>query len=399
MPVTKPSLDLLRSLTDEYVLRALMAEHRLTRAGLATVTGLSKPTVSESVRRLTDGGVLADTGERTTGRGRVGSYYALADDIGCAVVVSVAPEAIVAEAIDVHGCVTGRTELVVERPARPAHVARSVQTCVRRALRAAGSPARLAVVSAADPVDRTTGRLVHLPDAPFLLGELSPVHILSRLVDGPVVVDNDVNWAAQAERAASPAGTMDDIAYVHLGEGLGCAIINDGTVRRGHSGLVGEIAHIVTMGPKGRPVPFTEMFAALGLRRPGSTAIDVDRLLSEVDRGGAAAQRTSSQLAQGICGILAAVVALADPSLVVIGGTWGRHPVILEAVAVELARHPRHTQVRAAAVTVEPSLVGARYAALERLRTSVVARATATRKPLASAGSARSTRRDLPRRP
>jgi hypothetical protein len=29
---------------------------------------------------------------------------------------------------------------------------------------------RLAVVSAADPVDRATGRLVHLPDSPFLLG-------------------------------------------------------------------------------------------------------------------------------------------------------------------------------------------------------------------------------------
>ena len=52
MAPAKPSLDLLRSLTDEHVLRALMEQRRLTRAQLAARTGLSKPTVSDSVRRL-----------------------------------------------------------------------------------------------------------------------------------------------------------------------------------------------------------------------------------------------------------------------------------------------------------------------------------------------------------
>jgi hypothetical protein len=42
-------------------------------------------------------------GERTTGRGRVGSYYGLAEDIGSALVVNVAPEGIVAELLDAHG--------------------------------------------------------------------------------------------------------------------------------------------------------------------------------------------------------------------------------------------------------------------------------------------------------
>jgi predicted transcriptional regulator len=70
-PPAKPSLELLRSLTDEHVLRALMQARRLTRADLATRTGLSKPTVGESVRRLTEAGLLLDTGERTPGgRGR-----------------------------------------------------------------------------------------------------------------------------------------------------------------------------------------------------------------------------------------------------------------------------------------------------------------------------------------
>jgi predicted NBD/HSP70 family sugar kinase len=36
------------------------------------------------------------------------------------------------------------------------------------------------------------------------------------------------------------------LIYLFLGEGLGCAVLTDGDVRRGHAGLAGEIAHVVT---------------------------------------------------------------------------------------------------------------------------------------------------------
>ena len=111
MDPVKPSLELLRSLSDEHVLRALMRRQRLTRAELAAETGISKPTVGESVRRLVNAGLVADTGQRTTGgrgRGRVGSYYALADSVCVALAVSLAPEGIVAEYIDAHGDTVAR---------------------------------------------------------------------------------------------------------------------------------------------------------------------------------------------------------------------------------------------------------------------------------------------------
>ena len=51
-------------------------------------TGLSKPTAAEAIRRLEAAGLVRDTGERTTGRGGVGSYYALADTAGVALAVA-----------------------------------------------------------------------------------------------------------------------------------------------------------------------------------------------------------------------------------------------------------------------------------------------------------------------
>lgn len=364
MTPAKPTLELLRSLTDQHVLGALMAEPRLTRAEIAVRTDISKPTVGESVRRLTEAGLLRDTGERTTGRGRVGTYYALAEDLGAALVVSIAPEGVVAEVVDVYGEVVAREVREVE----PVGVTRVVQEVGTRAAAASPGPLRLAVVSAADPVDRSTGRLVHLPDAPFLVGDLAPAEALAAVVAGAVTVDNDVNWAARAERAAAEAA-LDDFVYLYLGEGLGCAVVSDGEVRRGARGLTGEIAHVLTRGPDGRAMPFTEVFAELGLRQRGSTAIDVPALIDAIDT---AAIR--SQLADAVCGVLAAAVALADPEVVVVGGTWG--PAVADAVAERFTGLPRYVDLRPTAVTHEAPLAGARRQAIQDLRETVLAAPT-----------------------
>ncbi|MFD6565668.1 ROK family transcriptional regulator [Micromonospora profundi] len=371
MTTAKPSLELLRSLTDEHVLRELMRQRRLTRADLATRSGLSKPTVGESVRRLTEAGLVVDTGERTPGgrgMGRVGSYYALADSAGTALAVSIAPDGVVVERVDAHGDIVGRTRHDISRPAHAERVATALGTATTQAGQGGGGAIRLAVVSAADPVHRVTGRLVRLPDAPFLLGDLDPVAVLTPHVAGPVVVDNDVNWAAQAERDLDPAG-LSDFAYVFLGEGLGCAVVSDGAVRRGHTGVAGEIAHLLTAGPDGRATRFIDVFADLGLRHAGTTAIDVERVRRLPAAGRAA-------LGHAVSGVLAAVVALADPRLVLIGGSWGTHPPILDAVTTAFSGMPRHVEVRPALLTDEPALTGARAEALDRLRSAIIARRT-----------------------
>ena len=292
------------------------------------------------MRQRRQSGGAEGRGERTTGRGRVGSYYGLAEDVGSALVVSVAPEGIVAELLDAHGDVISTATTDVARPAQPAQVVEALTTAARTVQKDVSQQPRLAVVSAADPVDRATGRLVHLPDSPFLLGELSPTDVLAGLVDGPVMVDNDVNWAARAERDAIDSQQLDDFAYLHLGEGLGCAVVNDGVVRRGHAGLVGEIAHVLTTGPDGRAVPLIDVFGALRLRRPASTAIDVPALLAAVGCDDAPARDLRAILARAICGVLAAVVAFCDPEIVVIGGTWGPEPVVLDAIAAEFEPAP-----------------------------------------------------------
>src|ERR1041384_5348934 len=99
------------------------------------------------------------------------------------------------------------------------------------------------------------------------------------------------------------------------------------------SGLAGEISHLITVGPSGA-TPFIEVFGELGLRRSGTTAIDVPRLL-EAD---------PLVLARAIGGVVTALVTLTDPEVVVIGGSWG--PSLLDAIRTECARSPRQVPIR-----------------------------------------------------
>lgn len=376
----RPTLELLRAMSDEQVLSAVMHEGRATRAELATLTGLSKPTVSEAVRRLAGSGTLAETGERSTGRGRAGTYYSLHPEVGQALVATLAPEGIVAEALDAFGVVSARVQRDLSHTTSSGAVATVLTSAVAALREQVGTATvfRVAVVSAADPVDRASGRLVHLPDAPFLIGDLDPRAVLRPFVDGPVEVDNDVNWAARAEAGAGGAGGQANFVHLHLGEGLGAALVSDGIVQRGGRGMAGEIAHLVTAGPQGVAMPFTEVFGALGLRLSGSTAIDVGAVCAALARSDPdASAGVTGILARAVSGVLAACVALADPDVVVLSGRWGAEPAFVSTLRDSFARQPRHVPLLPATVTAEAPLVGAREQALRTLRRAIVDRAAA----------------------
>jgi predicted NBD/HSP70 family sugar kinase len=367
----RPSPSVLRGMSDETVARALIAGGRMTRAELSVATGLSKPTVAEAIRRLVDKGLVRDTGVRTTGRGGVGTYYALGEAAGVGLAVAVAPEGIVVEVLDVAGEQLARAERDVDRPTKPGTVRKLLASATRSALRTLPvDHVTVAVVSAADPVDRATGRLVHLPDAPFLVGEFDPTATLSPFVNGPVYVDNDVNWAARHEQAARErvGEAMHDFAYLYLGEGLGCAVVADGEVRRGHHGLAGEVSHVLTVGPGNTAIPFTTVFDLLRARRPGSAAIDVDALTSAFDR-----PRRLIVVAKAITGVISALVALIDPSSVVLAGAWGTDPRLVTAVRDVVADGARPVPIEAAREPAAAALAGARAATLDQLQYLITA--------------------------
>jgi predicted NBD/HSP70 family sugar kinase len=369
-PATRPTLGLLRSLTDEHVLRLLLDHRQLTRSELAALSGISKPTVAQSVQRLTEARLVRDTGERTTGRGRAGSYFALAEDLGQALAIAITAAAVEVQRVDPRGEVRAHARRPI--PQSPTGGVERALLDAAAAATAGHERARLAVVSAADPVDRRTGRLVELPDSPFVVGSLDPTGVLATQVDGPVSVDNDVNWSARAELAQP--GAPSDFGLIYLGDGLGCSLVSDGDVRRGRHGLSGEISHVVTIGPDHRATTFTDVFARLGLHRPGTHAIDSPRLAALMsDDTSPGARQIRDTVADAICGVLVTIVSLADPEVIIIGGPWGGLPNLIDIIADRMADQPRSVEVRLSRLPGDAPLAAARGQAVADLQRALLA--------------------------
>ena len=249
-----PSLNLVRRLTDQHVLDALLASRQLTRAELAARTGISKPTISESVRRLTDAGLLVEAGAQVGSRGRAGTYYRIDPGLGVVLTASAGPDGVVVEVDELSRTPVARQSRPVPTPITEAQLGPILVAAIDAAL-TVGTPVLAATVSLAGPVDQDTGRLVALPDAPFVLGELDPRALLGDRLGPTLRIDNDVNWAALAEYRQGAATHLEHFAYCYLGPGLGAGLVQDGAVLHGARGLSGEISHVRTTGPGGRLDP------------------------------------------------------------------------------------------------------------------------------------------------
>ena len=276
------------------------------------------------MRRLTDAGLVVESGRQVGGRGRAGTYCRLrADQAG--------PRCLGGTRRRRRGHVrpeeraAGHAEQPVASPVRGVDLAPIVRAVVGNVGAQNSGAIRSCVVSMAGPVDRQTGRLAASAYAPFLVGEFAPKDVLRDLAL-VVEVDNDVNWAALAERVHGNATDLDDFVLCYLGEGVGGAVVIDGAVVRGGRGRAGELAHARTTGPGGRSMTLFASLAAADLLRPGSEAIDVGRVRAILEGSSAADRRRAAEIAEAVAGAIGSVVALLDPHGVLVGGPWGGAP-------------------------------------------------------------------------
>lgn len=382
MPVpVLPTSTLVRDRTDALVVDRLIEVTELTRAEIAATTGISKPTVSQSITRLTAAGVVQESGHQSGKRGPAGTYVRLRSDLGVAVAAEVGPAGLHVVLHDLQGRELHRVEHAVPTPVRAAQLSPLITTAIRRAVRAAPGPSLGCAVSVAGPIDQHTGRLVRLAYTPFLLDELAVRELvrtaLGRGRDGrPValLVDNDVNLAALAEHHEGAAADLSDFVYAYLGDGIGGAVVIDGVVQHGGRGLVGELAYVLTAGPGGRAMTLVQAVAAWGLQRTDSVAIDravVDRVLTGRT---AADRRTRDALVGAVAGALGSAVAGLDPQAVLIGGPWSTIGEFDQRVAERVARDSvLPVEIRPASLGAEGPMIGARIEAQRLARAAIFA--------------------------
>lgn len=316
-----------------------MAESRdpISRASVATRTGLTRATVSALVDDLITGGLLdeVEPPPRTgAGRPAVGLRLAPSGPAGLGLEVNV--DYLAACVIDLTGAVRHRlVEPRDQRPGGPAAALAGLDELARRA-RAAAEADGLVVAGAAVAVPGLVAPDGSVRVAPNLgwVDEDVAGRLLT-LADLPVTVDNEANLAALSELRA--AGGAPSFVYVSGEIGIGAGIVLDGALYRGGHGWSGEIGH-VTVHPDGRPCRCgargcLEQYAGL-------------EAIGDLEGAGEAL---------GIA--LAGVVNLLDVDTIVLGGIYA--PLAAElgpAIAAELRR--RVLTADLAPVTLRPSALG-----------------------------------------
>ncbi|MCU1474684.1 ROK family transcriptional regulator [Amnibacterium sp.] len=360
----------LRVLNDQSALAFILDAGTVTRAELSALTGLSKPGVAELLTRLETAGLVEKGELRPGGPGPAKQTWRVRPDVGYAASVDVTAELVRGRLQGLDG--TTVAELETSWDGRD--VPRTVAEVVARLAADAGVPTDAllgAVVGVPGAVDPRSGAVRGAPQLPALAGYDVPGALEAEL-GVPVQVENDVNLMALAAIADDAALDARSMAFVWIDEGVGGAIVRDGELVRGFTGGAGEIDLLPVATADGRIEKLADALA------PGA----FDRLAGEAGLADAESalvphSRASAEIARRIAAGLAALVAVLDPELVLLGGRYGAPAAarlgddVRAALAARLDTDPSALpELRPYPVGPDAALTGAARIALAAARRS-----------------------------
>lgn len=386
-----------RAINDRLALDLLLERGTLTAPQLRALTGLSRPTVSDLIERLREGGLIQVMGESGEDRrGPNARLYGLVADRAHVAGVDVRRDAVNVAVADITGQVVGSATGQIADHAIGHVTDRAIGRVTDRATGHRTKPAT------GQPADRATGQVIGSAGAPGegegegegdsggglealienVVLEAAGGRALDTVVIGapglvdprdgelvsqngdvpgwrrgvvgavrqrlgvPVVLENEVNLAAVAELRTGAARGSEDFVLLWLDDGVGAAVVLGGRLRRGQSGGAGEIGFLDVGG-----VPYCEQVEARVVRGLGR-----------------------EELAERIAKGAFAFVTLLDPGLVVLGGKTGHEGGDeLAALVSERLRDlaPAPTEVRPSTVKGNAVLQGAVLTALDMARDHV----------------------------
>jgi predicted NBD/HSP70 family sugar kinase len=321
---------LLRAMNESAALAHLLEHGRLTRADLRALTSLSTPTISEVLRRLTDAGLVTIVG-RVSGRpGPHAEIYAVNADAAYTLAISVRDSmttgvpSLAAALCDLTGTVRARIESSVDfLTADPVDAVAEIAE--RLAIESGVPTDRVEFVQLGVPgsYDPTTETIRHV-DVPSWHRPGLASAIGARL-GTTVAVENDVNLAAVAERRRGRARDTSGFVLLWLGEeGLGLAIDIAGSPLRGASGGAGEIGYLpmYANAAEDRIVVLQDLVGGPAVLALAAQHGIIGRTASDAVAAAAAGPHAAflGALAERVALALGAIVAMLDPSLVVLAG-------------------------------------------------------------------------------
>ncbi|MEU0970155.1 ROK family protein, partial [Streptomyces sp. NPDC005917] len=241
----------------------------------------------------------------------------------------------------------------------------------------AGAPLRAIVVAVGDVTapDRTgTG----MRPATAKAGPVFDAVSVALPLGVPVHLENNVNCAALAELHEGAARGRRTFGYLRIGVGVGLGIVIGGQVLRGANGAAGELARLPYPWDEDREPRQEALEAYVGSQAllcraarawraaDGPRPRSAERLFALAAEGRQPARALVARHAADVGRLAAAVAAVLDPGLIVLGGSTGADPQLLPGVRAELGRLSWPTEVVSSQIGELGTVVGAARLAVAR---------------------------------
>ena len=319
-----------------------------TRAVLTSELGVTRATAGAVAAELEALGLIrvdSSPGSAAGSQGRPSHRLAVRESGPVAVAAQVHADGFRAALVGLGGRLVATAPGCVTITADPAQVIGAVVDDCARLLRDSGLRcvgAGLAVPSAVAEPEGTALNPLHIAwPAGAQVREIFATCVREAGIEGPAFTGNDVNLAALAEHRHGAGREAQHLLCVATGHrGVGGALVLDGRLHTGSSGLALEVGHL-TVNPEGRPChcggrgcldvetdPLAFLTAAGRTPGPEESLLKQSGDLLRNEYGDPAVRTAAEELIDRLGLGLAGLVNILNPDRIILGGL---HRALLDA--------------------------------------------------------------------
>jgi glucokinase len=356
IPVGRPSL--LRHTNALRVLKLLRETGSCSKADLVRASGLSAPTITNVVGDLLSADLIKPLGEGESNGGRPPDMISFKAERGCVLAVKITADSLSFLLTDLNGRELD-TQIIplANRKTTPDAICIYIGEEVRRLLRKHRKKReQLLALVVGVPAITNVDEGVVLSISTLENWRSVPLRAkLNRIVECLVIIENDINLAAQGERYCGAAQAEETFILIHIGPNVGAGIVLGGQIYHGSQWSAGEIAYLrLPNTSRKRPTlyEFGELDTLLtssgileswqeAKKKPGPDATELEKMdvlgvLDLAQAGDARAEKVVQHRASIVADIIVNLSLILNPGLILLEGEVGSHPALISAVQKQL---------------------------------------------------------------
>jgi len=363
--------------TPGHVLALIRSRPEWTRQQLLDATGMSRPTLQDRLALLFARGLIRAAGVEASGNGRPAELIRFDDRHLVVLTFDVGHTHARVGVSGVHGRQLRSREVRLDITNTPPDTAVDLLIELGTAVMAGDERERLVGVGIGlpAPISPATG----LPGPTPIMPGWEHYPLLDRLRAHwpvPTVVENDARALVLGEATRYPESTVLGLKWAN---GIGAGLVTKGRTLSGDDGAAGDIGHVMlnARGPRcrcGRRGCLAAYASGYALRARFASAgvAGLDEIATRAAAGDPEVCAALDTAARRVGGVLAALIAMTNPRVLVLGGIIGALPRVVDAVAarvraVTLSRSTESLRIVASQLGPRACTVGLVHLVVERV--------------------------------